>query len=393
MSKKTGALNFGKLFLGNSLGQVITLALYPYIAHFYMPEDFSKFGFIVSLTTLLSVFATGQFHTALLNTKEETEARSLIGLSTIMVTWVSIISAIFFLLYDLSLILVSVYLFAYSLNEIQKMYFIREKMYTASSISQVSFRLVGNGGKLLPSFIVLKSTGLVVSEITSLCIVVSYGLKKSVFNWKWHSGTFHKYRHFPIFQSITVAMNLVILDFPILFLSTRFDKFALGCFVMGQKLIVLPAIIVSNAIQSSTIHSFLESKTPFRSYVKLVLSLMLLGLVGYFAFSQIGAQILSLVLGNQWSGGAEIFTLLSLLFITKFAYAISQATFVLRNVTKRTFLIRSFHLGILFFLITTHLSFYETLKLYIIIDMIFDMILILLAGYVIRPPFRFGNVS
>jgi O-antigen/teichoic acid export membrane protein len=96
MSKKTGALNFGKLFLGNSLGQVITLALYPYIAHFYMPEDFSKFGFIVSLTTLLAVFATGQFHTALLNTKEETEARSLIGLSTIMVTWVSIISAIFF---------------------------------------------------------------------------------------------------------------------------------------------------------------------------------------------------------------------------------------------------------------------------------------------------------
>ena len=86
-------LNFSKLFLGNSFGQIIALALYPYIARFYLPEEFSIFGYIVSLTVILSVFATGQFHTALLNPEDEDEFEDLVGLAT---SWVMVSSFIIF---------------------------------------------------------------------------------------------------------------------------------------------------------------------------------------------------------------------------------------------------------------------------------------------------------
>jgi len=389
MTYSNRIINFAKLFLGNSVGQVIALALYPYIARYYFPEDFSTFGFMTSLTMVLSVFATGQFHTALLNPEDEEEANSLIGLATVSVTIFSLLTIAFFSIYNRSLLIISVYLFVYSLFEIQKMYFIRHKYYNQSAVSQVSFRLIGNGGKLLPIVVPLKSFGLILSEILALCLVVGYGIKRSVFKLRWNKETFIKYKSFPLFHSLTMAMNLLILDFPILFWIGKFNKEDLGYFVMGQKLIILPALVVSNAVQNSSVHSLLSSKAPFRDYLKQALILVCIGLGCSVLFNLFGGAVLVKMLGTKWSQGEQVFSLLALLIITKLIFATTQAIFVLRGITRRTLSLRAVQVGILILCIGPSNNFYESLKKYIIIDMAFDVILIIWAGFIIRSPFVF----
>ena len=378
-----------KLFFGNSVGQIIALALYPYIARFYFPADFSSFGFMSSLTMILAVFATGQFHTALLNPDREEEVHSLIGLSTVLVTIFSVVTFIVLFIYDKSLVLVPFYLFVYSLFEIQKMYFIRKKLYSESAYSQIIFRLFGNGAKLLPPAVGLKSNGLILTEIFSLCLVVIYGFKKSVFNFKWDKETFNKYKSFPMFQTFTMAVNLLILDFPILFWVDKFPKEDLGYFVIGQKLIVLPALVVSNAIQNASVHNFLESRNPLSTYLRQTLSVVTLGMICSLIFYFYGGDLLSNILGPKWSNGAHVFGLLSLLVITKLVFATTQATFVLRGVTKRTLFLRSLQVYLLIFLFNPKIGFYESLKFYILLDMTFDAIHMIWAGFIIRPPFLF----
>lgn len=384
-------LNFSKLFLGNSFGQIIALALYPYIARFYLPEEFSIFGYIVSLTVILSVFATGQFHTALLNPEDEDEFEDLVGLATSWVMVSSFIIFLFFIFFRPDLWIVGFYLFIYSLFEIEKMCFIRNKQFNESSLTQVVFRLLGNGGKLLPQLINLKSLGLTLSEIISLMIVVSYGIKKKIFHFKFKITTLKKYLHFPLIQSFTVAINLLILDYPILVLGKRFSQIDLGYFVMGQKLIILPAIVISSAVQNSTVHNLLKSPLPQRHFFKICFLLFFIGLFGSVIFNFIGLDVLKLALGSRWTSAGQVFTLLSLLFATKFISSIVQATFVLKMATKIPFVIKVFQLIALFFLITPDHNFYDSLKLYVLIDMLVDIFLAIWAGFIIRPPFVFRS--
>ncbi len=381
--------NFGKLFFGNSTGQIIAFCLYPYIANFYTPEAFSLFGFMTSVTVLLSVFATGQLHTAALNPTDNSEAENLIGISCSLVLISSILSFLYFILFRPSLCLISIYLFLYSIFEIQKMALLRKKLFNQSVSVQLGFRMAGNGLKLVPYLVGYQAIGLILSEITSLFMILIYGFKKSFFHFSFNFNVLKKYINFPLFQTFTIAINLIILDFPILFWKGHFKELEIGYFVMGQKLIVLPALIISNAFQSATVHDLLGHKKPIHFFIKNVILFVFLGAVATILFHMFGTDILVKLLGRNWANGSEIFELLSYALVVKLVYATAQSVFVLKGMTKAPLMIRSLQFVIMLSIISFDFNFYESIKLYIIIDIIFDFILLTLAGFNIRPPFIF----
>lgn len=375
--------NFSTLFLGNIFGQFVALALYPYIARFYLPEEFSRFGFIVSLTTVISMFATGQLHTAVMNPKEDAEAEKLVGSSTILVLITALFAIIVFLFLDRSLLVVPLYILLYSMNEIAKMVFVRRQAFTTSANSQVTFRVVGNGLKLVPSLVKLGSTGLVFSEIISLFLVVIYAIKKKVLNLKFDKDIFAKYWKFLAVQTFTVALALLIGDFPILFWSSKYSAEYVGHFVMAQKLLITPALVFSGALQNSSVHHFLKAKDQLPFYLKLIIGTSIAGAIAFVLIKFFGESIFTLLLGARWSGGIEVYELLALSFITKFGLLVTQAIFVLKHEVRTSFILRGIQLVILFILLQNDFSFFQALKIYVYLDLVLEIILAICASFLI----------
>lgn len=376
--------NFSTLFFSNVFGQVVALALYPIIARFYLPEDFSRFGFIVSLTIFLSIFATGQLHTALLNPKTEEEANDLVGLSTTLVIAASLLTLVYSLFFDLSLWIMPLYLLLYSLNEIAKMVYIRRKAFATSAASQVSFRVFGNGIKLVPTLVGLKAFGLVLSEVISLFLVTIYALKEKVFNIQFNKEVLRKYWKFPAVQSFTVALGLLISDFPILFWSQKFSGEQVGHFVMAQKLLITPALVFSTAVQNSSVHQFLKSKNQFKFYLVLMAGTSALGLGGFLFIQEFGHSLFGSIFTGKWTEGLDVYKYVALLFLTKLGFMVTQATIVLKHEVKTSFVLRIVQLLILIILLKTESDFFVALQTYVYLDLFVDILLILRASILVK---------
>jgi O-antigen/teichoic acid export membrane protein len=391
MIKDARFLNFTKLFFSNASGQFIALLLYPYIAREYSPEDFARFGLFVSTVNILSVFATGQLHAALLNPEDDEEARELVGMT---VSLVAIFSAILFTVlffYDKSLILISVYIFVYSLFDIERMIFLRNQSYNEAALSQGVYRLFGNGSKLFPFFVQINSHGLILSELLALVFVVGYGVFKGFFHFKWNLKLLKKYRSFPIYHTLTMSTYLLLSDFPILLWATKFSGRDIGIFVMAQKLLIVPAQFISGAVQNSTIHQIIASKKPAQEMKKILFILGVLGFVGTIVFYTFGIDFLLFVLGPTWASGENVFLLISLMFATKFIFALVQSSFILRSATKILFISRVVQIGFLGIVSVVEFDFYTSLKFYVFIDILVDISLTLYGVYSVRSPFIFRS--
>lgn len=369
--------NFFTLYSGNILAQLITFGLYPYVARLYNPTDFSNFGFIVSLTTFLTIFSTGQLHSVILNPRSEEEIDSLIGTSTVLVL-ISVLIVLFITFsFFRNLWTLPFYLLLFSLFEIQKMVLVKRKAYSTSSLMQVSFRAVGNGTKITTFFASIGSLGLVLSEICALICVVAYGVRDRIFNIQFKRSILQKYWRFPVFQTVTISVVLLIADFPILFWKPYFSPSEIGFFAMGQRLLITPALVMSLAVQNSSAHAYLKSQNKLKFYLSLIIITSLFGFLAFSGSYLLGDYIFPIFLGGKWIAGTESFKVLSFLFVIKFGSLITQGTYVLNHEIKSSFILRFIHLVFLFFILKLGLSFLSMLKLYVVLDLVIEILLII----------------
>lgn len=393
MFKDVRVINFTKIFAGNSIGQLLALLLYPYIARSYAPEDFSKFGFIFSFVSILAVFGTGQFHAAFFNPETEDEVDKLYGLSIFSILSFSILALIGFLVFRRDLLVIPVYLFLYGVFDIQRVFLIRKKAYSDIFLNQILFRGFGNGGKLLPIMINQKYFGLVLSEILSLVLLLIINLYKFPVKIAWNYELFKKYKSFPFYHTLTMGTYILLNDFPILVWSMTYNKSELGFYVVAQRLMIMPVQVIGAAIQNSIIHHFVKSKNPYTQLFKISSWLFLLGIFTTLFFVLFGNQLMTLVLGANWRGGEEVFVWISFVFGPKLVLSLTQAVLVLRNSSKLVLSVRSIQIIILLVLTSLKLDFMTAFKSFILIDISADILLSIIAFKLIKPPFVFRSME
>lgn len=379
MFKDKRVLNFTKIFAGSSVAQAITLLLYPYIARLYTPQDFSRFGFIFSLIAIISVFATGQFQAALLIPESDDEVDELVGLSFFFICVSSILVLLFFIFYDRSLLIAPIFLFVYSLFDVQRMLYIRKQAYNETFISQILYRGLGNAGKLLPPFVNLGHIGLAVSELLSLLCVTIYGFTKFKFKIGFNKKLIHKYKIFPLYHTLTMGTYILLNDFPILVWSSIYDKTLLGYYVMGQRLLIVPIQVVGNAIQGSTIHNILGTSHPRKELGRIITGLLFLGMTGSIFFYLVGESLITYILGPKWIGGIFVFKCMSLIFASKLILSVTQTILTVHNSSKAILLTRATQILILLLATILKLEFEVAFLFFIFVDIGADAFLSVLA--------------
>ena len=70
--------NFTKLLSANVVAQVIGLVVYPILTRIYAPEDFGLLNLFVSLASVICIFATAEYHNAIVLPKEQKHSVAMV---------------------------------------------------------------------------------------------------------------------------------------------------------------------------------------------------------------------------------------------------------------------------------------------------------------------------
>ena len=90
--KGSFAANVLTLMTGTIIAQAIPIAISPILTRIYKPEDFGIFALYMSLASIISVIATGQYEIAVMLPEKDEDAFNLVALSVIIAFCVSSIT-------------------------------------------------------------------------------------------------------------------------------------------------------------------------------------------------------------------------------------------------------------------------------------------------------------
>ncbi len=262
----------GSLALGNVLAQVVTLVCIVVLVRIYSAEDFGVLALIVSLSTILSVVASGRYEFAVMNPTGDEESAEIIVSSILLSAVVCVL--IFFVVFgivrlsDLSptnestpYLLVPIIALLSSWHSIGQKWCNRMHDYLAMSIARVVVALVGNGGAIVLSLLASSAgaTGLVVSYAAGQIVGIVVLFASSGGHLFQHLGRFERkrfygvlrsYWRFPVFTLPHSLAGTAIPQVPVLFLTGFYGAEATGVFSLVQRVLNQPVSLLASNVGS-----------------------------------------------------------------------------------------------------------------------------------------------
>jgi O-antigen/teichoic acid export membrane protein len=377
LSRREWFGNFSRLLAGNSAGQVLALLLYPSIARLYGPAEFAAFGFVTSLAVFLSQLGTGQFHSAVLRPRDAESAGALLGSSLACLALLTGLLAAVTAWRGDHLAALAPYVFLLGMFEIQKSALLRLQDFKRISAAVFGFRLGGNALKLAPVLAIRGTTGLVVSEVAALAVVVALNLRQLVRLLRWDARVLREYGTFAVLQTGNILLLLLLADLPILFWRERFSPTDIGHFVMGQKLILVPVIVVGQAVYNATIHGLLAATFPRAAYQRSAAILLTGGAILALLCYAFSASLAGVILGRTWDGGQDVFQILAISCLTKPVASLAQGIFIQAKRSFWPFALRLTQLLVL--VLSSGSDFTSALWTFILLDLTVDLVLVAAA--------------
>ena len=335
--------NLSVLTLGTLVSQAIVFIFYPILARIYTPAEFGVISLVYMLSSLLAVFASGAAEGAIVISKSRTTAVHVIG-------WIVIRSTLVFL----SFFIITIFLFKVNISIIAKEVLLWLPVVPLFAASIIYFNcinewlLIENNLLQMTRLIILQSlavssirsflgifnfliNGLVIGEILGKLITIFIGLS-SIFNK--HKQYFlslklikiesikRKYKDFPKYMMPDQLINIIGGTIHIPFLSLAFGVTELGYISMSMSILYFPVSVISSAIkdvfrQQATIEFKLTGSCR-KLYLKLLLPVSLIGLIGFGIIYILSSKLFLFLLGDAWIPVGEYVKILTPLFFLNF---------------------------------------------------------------------------
>lgn len=385
---------FLKLFAGNLGVQVLSFLFYPILSRLYSPADFGLFGIFTSLVLILGIFCTSQIHLKFPNASDEAEALDLIYtvgaynlLSLIGVLLVILVfQDFFFSLVGKYTYFLPVSILLFTINEVSKMWFIKEQEYGKSSLFINLNRLSSN---LLKT--ILPSVGLIYSEAIANFVSLIYFLRVfkhslfsrlSLFSIRVFSQKLLENWKYPTIFALGTLSQYLIWDYPILALGKVFGKGLIGQLVMANKLTIQTFVLGSSALslvfQNRLILDIKEKKNFLPYYFKF-LTLASFASVPLIVFLKLAAvPIFSFILGEQWALAGKISSILAPLILTKVAMGAAIGYLMAQQQVRFLSVIRILQFLVIYLFITkaTSTSFLNIIEKLVWLDFTSELVIV-----------------
>lgn len=380
--------SFFKLFAGTAAVQGITFLFYPVLGRIYSPSEFGVFGFITSLSLVLSILGSGQLHMAFPKLAPNSPDAQGLGELSILFSFIScliscpiIYLASKFYEFDLTLIWIIPFMaFTLCLNELCKMWLVYERHYGRSSIFVASNRLTSNLLKVFSPQLM----GLIKSEIAANFIFSFSVLKSRLGTFRHGFSQIGLYKHYPTFYTFGALSQSLQQELPVFAFRILFSSAQIGVFVMANRFTVQSILLITSSVvlllanQSSDKMTSQQLRLELTRVLKIGVPLVIV-ISGVLHLG--GIRLFQMFLGGKWGEVGTISSYLIFLTIPKMLFTPLYARFLRFGEVKVISFQRLIQIlgALILFYLLKEADFYKILLAYVIYDFVTDIIIVYLS--------------
>lgn len=323
--------NVGKLLSANIIAQAIGLLIYPVLTRMYAPEDFALLSLFTSIVGVAVLLGNAEYQYAIVLPKEDTEARALVHLSTIITL---VITGVLCLSLPFSGYIANLFkapelarwwwampacVLALCGWNILSYWYIRRKAFTRISGYQISQSVFSASGKIgfgaigwLHGGQILATT---IAPILSLIASIALAWKKHIcellsFRREDVQTVAKEYANFPKFNLPRAFVNSLGQSLPIWLLTPCFGLEKVGYLSLAMMAAFVPLNIIARACYQVMYQQVAEKVQQQRS-IHAVLLQFVAWAGGFLAIGLIMVylcvpQLVTFLFGAEWIESAEI---------------------------------------------------------------------------------------
>jgi O-antigen/teichoic acid export membrane protein len=321
------ARNVAKLAGGAAIGQLLIIVATPFITRLYTPEDVGVLEVYINIAALLIVIACLRYEVAIPLPKEERDGASLLLVSLTSALVFSLLSGVIVYLLADSIV-------AWTGTPLLKRYLwlmpvgvFGAAVYNALNywnVRQGDFNLVARTRATRAIVQVIAQLGLGLLAFKALGLLLGYVAAQfsgngalAIFAWRKHRGVLRtvtpahawqvarRYKDFPLLATLAALLNIAPKQMPGLLLAAMFGPAVAGFFGISQRVIRVPATIISTSISQVFMNRAAKQAQDDlrglpRLFFKAALRLFLIGIGPAVLLVLTAPWLTSVAFGGQW---------------------------------------------------------------------------------------------
>jgi O-antigen/teichoic acid export membrane protein len=327
-----------RLASGNIIAAVIPFIFQPVIARLYNANDFSILAWYMTFISIISVFATGKFEMAIVIPEKEKDAKNLTILSFLLSALASVIVIIISISFYKSIAATLqtseiIWIFAIGPGILffctyQVFFYLanRYSLYNSMSISKVNqnagivifqlvLGLVGAGGIGL---VFGRLVGYLISAVLLGWFTVKFSkLRKSDISWTDINKVARTYSNFPKHLVFSNLLAAIYTQLPFMYIAREFDSQIAGQFAFAMQMIMVPGLLISNAIgdvfRQKASELYRTSGRFDRLLIRTLKNSFLISVVPFMVLILFSTPIFKVIFGEQWILAGKFASVLSVM--------------------------------------------------------------------------------
>ena len=332
------------LLTGTTIAQSVPIAVMPILTRLYTPEDFGLLALFLSITAILTVFATARYELAIMMPKDNTEASNIFWLVILISLLISFILLIIVLLFGEHitvllankeigpwLYLIPISVFLTGCYQAFNYWNTRNKMFSDVAKSKVINSTLISGTQLTIGMTPNNSMGLLGGVIAGQFGSTLYLANKvrkdnhiSPFALEDSINMAIKYKKFPLVSTWGALFDRLAQQMPIFMLIKYYSVNVTGQFSLTFRVLNLPMTLIGTSISQVLYQKIVEiyqySPEKLKSYIIRFFILLCIPMIPMIIVLNLwGESLFLFVFGKEWRMAGALAATLSIAVAVRFA--------------------------------------------------------------------------
>lgn len=358
------AKNAVTLTIGTSIAQAFPMLFYPILGRIFTPAEFGLLATITSITSILTVLATGKYESSILITDTKQDAADIIVLVILLSISFLFVSLIVLQIFsnqfgswfnvpDLKkwLFVCPLSAFAIIIFNCYNEWCVRNKHFVSLSWNKIINSASTTLSKLFLGFIKISSNGLVIGDLIGRiisavgCVFRALRNDKNVFfqvSFKRMSVLAKRYIEFPKYSLPGQLIDTSNSQLPTLMIASFYLSSEVGFYAMAGSLLTIPASVISEAVMNvfrqRANEEWIKTGNCRNIYNKVVRMMFFIIVPTCIILMIILPDLFSFLLGKNWRIAGVYARILMPNVAILFMFQVVAAVFIIANKMKASFI-------------------------------------------------------
>jgi len=388
--------NSTTLVVGTFISQLLTFLFLPFIAKLYSPDQIGLHASLLSISLVLSIFFTLQYHHAILIPKNDRNVDGLARLSIyISIIFLFISIPIFFLMkenldeisfikkLDGIILWAPFFAFLLALNQIFINWFSKKRRFQIISSNNILISFFNNTVGVLLGTMSFGVLGLVIANLlantfSSIKYLIHFLItNKSTNSFNEIKNLSKKYSKFPKITLYHSLFSSLSSELPILIIISYFNPSITGLYFLASRLTKVPFTLINSSLYNVFFEEFSRVENKYKYFRKRFIQLFAISFPLFIISMLIVPFLVNIFLDSRYSEISSMVLFLLPLFYLKLLsiFNVSGLFFFQKNVFLFQVEVFLFFLNILALYVSIV---FENFYLFLLLNLIFFLFVVLL---------------